>query len=115
MITFTFDLVRGETVVDDEKWREKIINVMLKRKRKAVWIRKDANIESEMYILHLKKVTDKEKADLFQPSTKVRYKNRIPNPGPCSIISIDYRDKRMQISDGSCLYFPTFDEVEPCL
>ena len=40
------------------------------------------------------------------------YKNRIPNPGNCEILVIDWEKKSLVMSNGRCTYFPSFDEVE---
>jgi hypothetical protein len=41
-----------------------------------------------------------------------RFKNRIPDPGRCRIISIDWYVKRVEMTNGAFTYFPKFDEIE---
>lgn len=41
-----------------------------------------------------------------------RYKSRIPDPGLCKLMSIDFEERRVSMSNGSNRYFPTFDEIE---
>jgi hypothetical protein len=43
---------------------------------------------------------------------KARYKDRNPDPGVCTVISINWRDNGLSMSNGSCEYFPAFSEVE---
>ena len=65
MKTYTFDRVRGLTVMIDENWQDEIIDEMLKRKRKCVIIRdsedKSSWPDGDMYVLKLEKVTDGKK------------------------------------------------------
>lgn len=65
MKTFTFDRVRGETVLDQENWQEEIIDVMIKRKKKCVIIRdmteERDNPNGNMYMLALVRVDEEEK------------------------------------------------------
>ena len=41
-----------------------------------------------------------------------RYKKRTPDPGLCKIMSIDFEERRVSMSNGQCRYFPSFDEIE---
>ena len=47
-----------------------------------------------------------------KPPLKARYLNRTPDAGVCTIISIDWEERRISMSNGSCRYFPSFDEIE---
>jgi len=40
------------------------------------------------------------------------YKQRDPDPGVCRIITIDWENRRISMSNGQCRYSPSFDEVE---
>jgi hypothetical protein len=46
------------------------------------------------------------------PPFRARYKNRTPDPGECVVISLDWEEQRLSMSNGACRYFPTFDEVD---
>ena len=39
------------------------------------------------------------------------YKDRDPDPGQCFVISMDWEERRLVMSNGACRYFPSFDEV----
>lgn len=41
-----------------------------------------------------------------------RYKQRDPDPGVCRIVTIDWENKQLSMSNGCCRYYPSFDEVE---
>lgn len=41
-----------------------------------------------------------------------RYKHRIPCPGFCKVLSVDFENRTATISNGACRYFPNFDEIE---
>ena len=43
---------------------------------------------------------------------KCKYKDRTPDPGICWIISIDFENKRLDVSNGRYRYSPDFDDVE---
>lgn len=43
---------------------------------------------------------------------KCKYKNRNPNSGICWIMSIDFENKMLDVSNGRYRYSPTFDDVE---
>jgi len=49
---------------------------------------------------------------LESPPFKARYLNRVPDPGVCTINSIDWRAKEVSMSNGAYCYFPSFDEIE---
>lgn len=42
---------------------------------------------------------------------KVVFKNRTPDPGVCTVLSINWRDKRLEVSNGAVTLFPDFSEV----
>ncbi len=41
-----------------------------------------------------------------------RYKNRIPDPGECKVISINWEEGRVELTNGACRYYPSFEEIE---
>lgn len=41
-----------------------------------------------------------------------RFKNRIPDPGRCEILSIDWFNKRVEMTNGAYTYFPKFNEIQ---
>lgn len=41
-----------------------------------------------------------------------RFKQRNPDPGVCRIISINWEDKLISMTNGRLRYSPSFDEVE---
>ena len=43
---------------------------------------------------------------------KCKYKNRVPDPGICYIISINFEDKRVECSNGANRYYPYFHDIE---
>ena len=42
---------------------------------------------------------------------RAKYKKRHPDPGVCVIVSMDFREKRLSMTNGCCRYFPNFEEV----
>ncbi len=46
------------------------------------------------------------------PPFRAKYKDRIPDPGECVVMSIDWEDRRVTMSNGACTYFPAFGEIE---
>ena len=47
-----------------------------------------------------------------KPPLKARYLNRTPDAGVCTILSIDWEERRITMSNGHYTYFPSFDEIE---
>ena len=43
---------------------------------------------------------------------KCKYKNRIPDPGLCYVIEINFETKRVECSNGAVRLYPYFDEIE---
>jgi hypothetical protein len=41
-----------------------------------------------------------------------KYKNRTPDPGECRILSVNWEERRIEMTNGACRYYPSFDEVE---
>ena len=50
--------------------------------------------------------------DKDKPPYCARYKNRVPNPGECRVLSINWEEGRVEMSNGACRYYPSFDEIE---
>lgn len=46
------------------------------------------------------------------PPFRARYKDRVPDPGECIVISLDWETQKLSMSNGACRYFPTFEEVD---
>ena len=46
------------------------------------------------------------------PPFKARYKKRDPDPDLCIVLSIDWEEQRLVMTNGACRYFPSFNEVE---
>jgi hypothetical protein len=51
------------------------------------------------------------KTDFLGKQIFARYKNRTPDPGECKILSIDFENKTLSMTNGACRYYPSFDEV----
>ena len=43
---------------------------------------------------------------------RCKYKNRIPDPGLCYVLEINFEEQTLSCSNGRFRYFPSFDEVE---
>ena len=43
---------------------------------------------------------------------KAKYIKRDPDPGVCKLISIDWEDQKVSMTNGGTRYFPSFDEIE---
>ncbi len=43
---------------------------------------------------------------------KVKYKRRIPDPGECTVVSVNWEKRQMEVSNGSIRLFPNFDQVD---
>ena len=43
---------------------------------------------------------------------KCKYKNRIPDPGICYVLEIDFENEKVSCSNGHVKLFPIFDEIE---
>lgn len=41
-----------------------------------------------------------------------RYKDRYPDPGECKVLSINWEEERIDMSNGYCRYWPKFEEVD---
>lgn len=50
-------------------------------------------------------------ADKLYPF-KCKFKNRIPDPGECWIIEINFEERNLTCSNGRYRYLPGFDDVE---
>ena len=48
---------------------------------------------------------------LQKPPYCARYKDRYPDPGECKVISIDWEEGRVAMSNGQCRYWPEFSEI----
>lgn len=51
------------------------------------------------------------KENIFTTVHKVRYKNRTPDPGECTVTGIDWEKRTCSISNGCHRYYPSFDEI----
>lgn len=40
------------------------------------------------------------------------FKNRIPDPGTCKIIEINFETEKLEVSNGAVRLFPNFEDVE---
>lgn len=41
----------------------------------------------------------------------VQYKSRHPDPGKCKVITIDFEERRLSVTNGAVRLYPSFDEV----
>ncbi len=42
----------------------------------------------------------------------VKYKSRIPDPGRCKVLSINFEEERLEVTNGRVRLFPSFGDVE---
>lgn len=42
---------------------------------------------------------------------KAIYKERIPDPGECRVLMINFEERRVAMTNGFCRYYPSFDEI----
>lgn len=63
------------------------------------------------YSIATKLNLNKQDADRKYPF-KCKYKNRIPDPGICYVLEIDFENEKVSCSNGYIRLFPSFDEIE---
>lgn len=50
--------------------------------------------------------------DLLNMKVDAHYKSRIPDPGVCRIVSINWERRDVSMTNGSCRYLASFDEID---
>jgi hypothetical protein len=40
-----------------------------------------------------------------------KFKNRVPDPGMCRVININFEEEDLEVSNGAVRLYPKFDEV----
>lgn len=43
---------------------------------------------------------------------KCKFKNRVPDPGICVVIDIDFEERRVHVSNGAVRFRGDFDDIE---
>ena len=46
-----------------------------------------------------------------KPPLKCKYKKRYPDPGVCTVISIDWERRKLSVTNGAVRLFPDFTDV----
>lgn len=54
-------------------------------------------------------------SDLLGSVFFAKYKERTPDPGECRILSVNWEERRIEVTNGACRYYPSFDEIEVVL
>lgn len=53
-----------------------------------------------------------ENNDILTMEISAKYKARIPDPGVCRILAIDWEECRVVMSNGAFRYYPLFEEID---
>lgn len=52
--------------------------------------------------------------NIIDPATmeiEAIYKERSPAPGKCRVLMINFEERRVEMTNGFCRYYPSFDEI----